>query len=168
MWNGGGIGDERLAAGMGLGSVAQGVEEGFGLGVGGVFRANDFDGKTFEWGLGGNAFEPAGVRELFVIGEIEPDDQAEMERVRGVFRVGRRLALETHLKLAAEAEGLLPSIDAMTGLLGSVLVPAEIEYQIGLRHEESYSGQRARVSSGSALFIALVEWRRSASGAGKL
>jgi len=46
-----------------------------------------------------------------------------------------------------QAEGLLPALDAVAGLLRSLLVRPEIENQIGLRHVLSYSGPGAQMSS---------------------
>ena len=123
------------ASGVGGGGIAQRIEERFRLRVALVLAVNDLHGHVFERGFAGDAFEPARMCELLVVGEIEADEETQMQRVGGVGRLRGCGTLEAELELAAETEGLLPSVDAMTGLLGGVLVPAKIEYQIGLRHE---------------------------------
>lgn len=69
---------------------------------------------------------------------------------RGLFTfgllVGRSLnfgAFKLKLEFLVQAEGLLPTLDAVTGMLRSLLVRPEIENQIGLRHVWSYSGPDA-------------------------
>jgi len=126
--------DAVSAVSGGDGLVGEGVEEGGGLFVGGVFRAHNFDGQAFERGFAGEAFEPASMRELLVVGKIEADEEAEVAGAgRGFLVVFCAIglagcgAVETEFELAAEAEGLLQAVNAVTCLLGRVFVSTEIE-----------------------------------------
>src|SRR5262249_18263046 len=70
------------------------------------------------------------------------------------------LPLELELHLLVQAEGLSPARNAVTCVLGSLLVRPEIENQIRLRHVSTYSRLRACLSSGSASLPTRWPFRR--------
>jgi hypothetical protein len=147
------------------------VEEVGGLGEGGVGVADGFGLGGFEGVVGGDAVEPAVMGELFVIGEVEADEEADVAAqgggfllsVFGILRVfgggfflGGGLgiaavgggggvagagALEFEKDFVAEAEGLFPAFDFVARLLGGGFVGAEIENQEGLGHEDCIAGR---------------------------
>lgn len=112
--------------------------EAFGEGGEAVFAAAD--GARLgglERLLGWDAAEPALAGELFVVGEIEADEDSHMLAAVFLFR---GLAVEFEKDFVAEAEGLLPAFQLVAGLLGGRLVRAEVEDKIGLRHVRKYIG----------------------------
>ena len=117
----------RLLFGVGGGSFAQRIEQRLGLGVGLVAGADDFHGQALEGRFGGNALQPARVRLLLVVGKIQAHDQPQVQGIRGIGLFFRRMPLEAHFEFAAQAEGLLPPIHAVTRLLCRVLVSPKIE-----------------------------------------
>ena len=89
--------------------------------------------------LRGDAFEPAVQRKLFVVGKIQPHEDANLLAAVGLFR---RLAVELEYNFLAQSKGLLPAFQLVTRLLGRLFVRSEIEDEIRLRHEEKYIGTR--------------------------
>ncbi len=91
--------------------------------------------------LAGDAFEPAVVGEPFVVGEVQPHEEADALAPIGPgclsrsfffgplaavgFRRGLSLKLELHL--LAQMECLFPALDAVSRLLRGLLVRPEIE-----------------------------------------
>ena len=90
--------------------------------------------------LRGDAFEPPVQRELFVVGEIQPHEDADLLAAVCLFR---RLAVELEYNFLAQSKGLLPAFQLVTRLLRRLFVRSEIEDEIRLRHEEKYIGTRA-------------------------
>jgi len=129
----------------------------FGEGI--VGGADDFGFDGFERLFGGNALDPAVMRELFVVGKIETDE--EFYRAGGsgglffcgrflfalgsglLFgglgggRCGRFFAVEFQEHFVAEAETLLPAFDFVASFLSGVFVGAEIEDEKCLGHGSS-------------------------------
>src|SRR5574337_2051085 len=87
------------------------------------------------------------VGEPLVVGKIQADNQPDALAAVGFLGLG---PLELELHFLVETEGLLPAFDAAARLLRRLLVRPEVEYQIGLRHEYSYSGPGTEKSSGDA------------------
>lgn len=93
-----------------------------------------------------DAFQPAVLRELFVVGKIEQDENANV--LTAVFLFWR-LAVEFEDDLVAEPKALLPAFQLVTRLLCRLFVRSEIEDEIRLRHEWKYSGTREELPSGA-------------------
>lgn len=103
--------------------------------------------------IGGDAFEPALLREFFMVGEIEPHEKANPPARFGggfctfgflpglsLFRLGGRGgscfcgfgALKFEKKLFVQPKGLLPAVEFVPGVLCSILVLCEIENQVSV------------------------------------
>jgi hypothetical protein len=135
--------------------LGQGVKEFRGFGESRLTLADYFRFRRFEWFFGGDAVEPALVREFFVVGEIQTDEDADFRAgfggvglCCGLFLGGRRLfcfcgvrgivsgfALEFQEHFFAETESLRPAFYFVAGLLRYFFVGAEIENQEVMGHE---------------------------------
>ena len=103
--------------------------------------------------IGGDALEPALLREVFMVGEIEAHEKANPPARFGggfrtfgflpglsLFRLGasggfcscRFGALKFEKKLLVEPKGLLPAFKFVPGVLRGILVLCEIENQVGV------------------------------------
>jgi hypothetical protein len=135
--------------------LGQGVEEFRGLGKTRLALADNFCFRRFERFFGGNAIEPALMREFLVVRKIQPDQDADFcvgfgavsfgcrllfggGRLLGVLsglrRVASGFALELQEHFLAEAESLRPAFHLVTGLLRYFFVGAEIENQKVMGH----------------------------------
>lgn len=154
-----------FAAGTNSGAgdaLGERIEKIGGFGEGGVGGAEGFATSGFEGVFGGDAGEPALVGELFVIGEIEADEEADAVVrgggfffVRGFFLYGGGFgfggvavggffggdAFEFEEDFVAEAEGLFQRFDFVARLLSGRFVGAEIEKQERVGHEDCISGR---------------------------
>jgi hypothetical protein len=134
--------------------LGQGVKEFRGFGKPRLARADNFGFGGLERFFGGDAIEPALMREFFVVGEIEADQDADFGagfggvglcagllfrdcRLLGGF-LGRRcvvgFALELQKHFLAEAEALRPAFHFVASLLRYFFVVAEIENQEVMGH----------------------------------
>jgi hypothetical protein len=117
--------------------------------------ADNFCFRGFEWFFGRDAIEPALVREFFVVGKVEADQDAHfgaglrgvalccrllfggtwfLGRIRGLVRVVGGFALEFQKHFLAQAESLRPTFHFVTSLLRYFFVGAEIENQEVVGH----------------------------------
>jgi hypothetical protein len=92
--------------------------------------------------VGRNALEPSLVRELFVVGEVQANNQTDAGEAILLFPgIGRKLApVKLELKFLVEAETLAPPVYAQACLLRRIFVITKIKNQ-KCRHSISIGGR---------------------------